>query len=187
VQELLERERELTAIERALAAARAGAGIALALRGPAGVGKSALVEYACERAAGSRHQVAHVGGEPADLADSFAYVHALFWLAVALSEHRPLVIAVDDAQWIDLASLRFVAHMAAHAGGLPIAVLVAIRSGEEAADPQLLGELERIAQPLLEPRELSADAVHELLRRRFGDDADRLTGALFDSTRETRC
>jgi hypothetical protein len=48
---LLGREAECAAVDRLLADARAGAGGALVVRGEAGIGKSALLDYARQRAA----------------------------------------------------------------------------------------------------------------------------------------
>ncbi len=47
------------------------------------------------------------GADGADgaAADSlFSGVHGLYWLAANLSERRPLVVALDDAQWADAES-----------------------------------------------------------------------------------
>jgi predicted ATPase len=44
-----------------------------------------------------------VGGEDA----SFAILHALYRLTVRLAEQTPLLLAVDDLQWCDEPSLRW--------------------------------------------------------------------------------
>jgi len=51
---LLGRERECERIDCALDRARSGAATAIAIRGEAGVGKTSLLDYACERAAGMK-------------------------------------------------------------------------------------------------------------------------------------
>ena len=38
-------------------------------------------------------------------------LHKLWWVAAELSAERPLLITVDDAQWADLPSLRFLAYL----------------------------------------------------------------------------
>ncbi len=43
--------------------------------------------------------------------DAFALVHGLYWLALNLAEERPLLISIDDLQWSDEASLRWVAYL----------------------------------------------------------------------------
>jgi hypothetical protein len=51
---LLGRRRECAALDRLVADARAGSSRALVVRGDAGVGKSALLEYLARRASGAR-------------------------------------------------------------------------------------------------------------------------------------
>ena len=41
-----------------------------------------------------------------------ARMHALWWVAADLSSDRPLLITVDDAQWADDPSVRFLAYLA---------------------------------------------------------------------------
>ncbi|HXZ72484.1 MAG TPA: ATP-binding protein, partial [Streptosporangiaceae bacterium] len=69
----------------------------------------------------------------------YATTHGLYWLAANLAARRPLVIAVDDAHWADAPSLRWLTHLAARIDGLPIALLLAVRSGPD--EPAVLDEL----------------------------------------------
>ena len=56
---------------------------------------------------------AALGVVPADAAQSeFAVLHGLYWLVANLSDERPTLIVVDDAQWGDVASLRFLSESA---------------------------------------------------------------------------
>jgi DNA-binding CsgD family transcriptional regulator len=64
--------------------------------------------------------------------------HALFWLTVNVARQAPLVLVIDDLQWVDPPSLRWLAHLARRLDGLPIAVLAAVCGGEPAAEPGLL-------------------------------------------------
>jgi DNA-binding CsgD family transcriptional regulator len=78
-----------------------------------------------------------------DPAPSFPLMHGLFWLVADLAERSPLLIAIDDAQWSDPLSLRFLAYLAARMEELPIALVLTIRS-DEAPEPDaedLLGQL----------------------------------------------
>lgn len=59
-------------------------------------------------------------------------VAALALLRLAAAE-TPLVLLVDDAHWLDAASAECVGFAARRLAGLPIAMLVAIRDGEEVA------------------------------------------------------
>ena len=61
---------------------------------------------------------------PAAIAGVF---HGLYWLCADLSEHRPLLLAVDDAHWADEASLRFLAHMSRRISDLPVLLLLGCR------------------------------------------------------------
>src|ERR671933_31922 len=51
-------------------------------------------------------------GEGAVTDTSFAVLHGLYWLAANLATARPLLIAVDDAHWADVPSLRCLAYLA---------------------------------------------------------------------------
>ncbi|MET0789203.1 MAG: BTAD domain-containing putative transcriptional regulator, partial [Cellulomonas sp.] len=52
-----------------------------------------------------------VAGIDATDSGSFAVLHGLYWLTVNLASTGPLVICVDDIQWCDSASLRYLAYL----------------------------------------------------------------------------
>ncbi len=103
---------------------------------------------------------------PGDVAGSA--LHGLYWLTSNLAERRPLVIAVDDAQWADSASLRFLLYLAQRASDLPLALIIAARPEEPSAELVALRSLalrgRRIA---LLP--LSQDGSRRLTARSLGD------------------
>ncbi len=111
-------------------------------------------------------------GEPA--ADpSFASLHGLYWLTLNLSEHGPLLLAVDDLHWCDPPSLRFLAYLRRRLEGLPILVVCGLRSSRLERHPTLLGEI--AGDPLtvaVRPRPLSAPAVSDLVRERLQELPD---------------
>ena len=72
---LLGRRSETESLDRLLEAVRAGESRALAIRGDPGVGKTALLEYVVERAAGCR--VARAAGVQAEMELAFAGLHQL--------------------------------------------------------------------------------------------------------------
>jgi AAA ATPase domain len=74
---LVGRERECTPIERLLANAREGLSGSLVVRGEAGLGKTALLGYAADRASGMR--VLRVTGVQAEYDLAFAGLHAMLW------------------------------------------------------------------------------------------------------------
>ena len=72
------------------------------LAGPARAGASAL------------------GLEPGNSPVSdFAAVHGLYWLCVNLAERTPLLLTVDDLQWVDRPSLSWLAISRAARRGVP--------------------------------------------------------------------
>jgi AAA ATPase domain len=145
---LLDRERELAAIGALIEAAREGTGGVVVVEGPAGIGKTRLLEEAARtagaagtgvlRARGSEFEagmafgvarqlfepllraasagerealldgVARVGARALGMvageapADGFAAMHGLFWLCANRAERGPVVLVVDDAQWVDV-------------------------------------------------------------------------------------
>jgi AAA ATPase domain len=72
---LLNRETERAALDGLLEDLRSGRGRALVVRGEAGVGKSALLEYAAGAAAGMR--VTRAAGVESEMELAFASVHQL--------------------------------------------------------------------------------------------------------------
>jgi len=112
----------------------------------------------------------------------YATTHGLYWLAANLAARRPLVIAVDDAHWADAPSLRWLAHLAARIDGLPIALLLAVRSGPD--EPGLIDELRACPQCAPLPlRPLGREATAALVRERLGGSADaELCRACHDRT-----
>jgi len=95
-----------------------------------------------------------------------AAVHGLYWLTVNLAGRRPLLVTVDDVQWADVGSLRWLAYLARRLEGLPVLVVATVRSGEVGGAPTLLADLlaaggwERVR-----PAPLGEDAAADLVRR----------------------
>ena len=50
---------------------------------------------------------------------SFAVLHGLYWLTVNLTSDGPLLLSIDDVQWCDRGSLRFLAYLVKRIEGLP--------------------------------------------------------------------
>ena len=159
------RSEQLAAIGRLLGGMRSGRAGALVLRGEAGIGKTALLEAAADKAAGAR--VLRVAGVESEAELPFAALHALlrpaldqigalpgrqaaalrgaFGLAeetvtdrflvglgvlslvAELAEDRPVLVLVDDAQWVDRASADALVFAARRLQAERAAVLVAAR------------------------------------------------------------
>ncbi|HEY1276682.1 MAG TPA: AAA family ATPase [Thermoleophilaceae bacterium] len=115
---------------------------------------------------------------------SFAVLHGLFWFSLNLAEERPLLLAIDDLQWCDTPSLRFVAYLARRLEGVPILIAATQRSTDPGTDPALLAEIAH--DPLtvaVHPGALSSAGVHEVVRARLGDEAaEGFSEACHDST-----
>src|SRR4051812_4844640 len=169
---LLGRRSESAMLDRLLEVVRAGESRALVMRGEAGVGKTALLEYVAERATGCR--VAQAAGVQAEMELAFAGLHQLcapmldrlerlpgpqrdalgsaFGLAAGrapdrflvglavlsllaeVSDERPLVCLVDDAQWLDRASAQALAFVARRLVAESVGVVFAVRTGGEERD-----------------------------------------------------
>ncbi|SOE02191.1 BTAD domain-containing putative transcriptional regulator [Blastococcus haudaquaticus] len=100
---------------------------------------------------------------------SFAVLHGLYWLAVNLSADGPLVLAVDDLQWCDSASLRWLAYLVRRLDAVPVLVVGTVRTGEQHPDEQLLTELSlEPAAVVVRPAPLSPGAIADLVERRLG-------------------
>ena len=152
---LIGREDELARVTALVAAASAGAGGFALIEGPAGIGKSALLEAAAA-AAVERHrgrvlrgraweeggappywpwqEIATAGGWPitwADQADPFQlYAEVLAAARAAAADAGLLVLVVDDLHAADDDTLRLTRYLARGVAEAPIALLAAARPGD---------------------------------------------------------
>src|SRR5215472_15336170 len=104
----------------------------------------------------------------------FAALHSLYWLVVNIADQAPVLVLVDDCQWADRDSLRFLAYLAQRIEGLPVTMLLTVRppdaDGDEAV--ALWAQLaSRPAAAALYPRPLSESAAVTLAREHLGDEA----------------
>ncbi|HYZ29487.1 MAG TPA: AAA family ATPase [Thermoleophilaceae bacterium] len=222
-----ERESEKAALERSLVEAKASRGSLTLIEGPAGIGKTRLLELARERAEAEGMAVLAARGGELERDFSFGVVrqllertlpageserrrrltagaaslaapvfdqrfeaaegpvpthgvlHGLYWLTANVAEEAPLLIAVDDLQWVDAPSLRFLLHLARRLEGLPIALVVSRRRDGESEAPGLVDELAlELRTAPIRPAPLSTDAVAGMLFEAFGDQSrGELAGA----------
>ncbi|HEX7263762.1 MAG TPA: AAA family ATPase [Candidatus Dormibacteraeota bacterium] len=193
---LLGRERELIAIDQALAAARLGKSARLVIRGEPGIGKTALLDYAVEHAASMTvltargvefeadvpfaglNELLHpaldrldrlppfhadalrssLGLGPRIEPDRLIIGAAVLGLISAYADEAPLLLTIDDAQWLDRASAEAIGFAARRLVADPVAVIIAVREGEES--PLLAAGL-----PELRPAGLNREWAAELLSR----------------------
>lgn len=226
--EVLERERELAALDAHLEAARAGQGRVVLVEGPQGIGKTTLLTAMRARhatgvrwivARGSEQERDHAFGvvrqllEPVLAEDGggllhgaaalsrtvlapgepwvwgrgdggFAGLHGLFWLVHNLAEREPLAVCVDDLQWVDAPSLRFLDYLAVRLEGLPVLALLATRAGDATLT---IGPIARLAaHPDVHPLPLSplgSGAVARWLELELGPAASpELAAACAEAT-----
>ena len=215
-QTLLERDGELGRFEQALEEAAAGRGSLLLLEGPAGIGKTSLLDAARERA--EERKIRVLAARATEIERDYPYgairqlveplmrtasaaerdswlagtaapaaavlgiapagsstpepgagtLHALNWLFGNLADEGPCLLLLDDAQWADQDSLRFLGFLSPRLRELPVLAIVAARA--EASD--VLADLAATAsdpgsRPIV-PAALSAAATEALLAQRYG-------------------
>src|SRR3954451_14767522 len=151
-------------------ATRMGAGIAFALARwllePAVRATPAVLQVGW-----ARHARPLFEGEARGDGDQRSLVEGLVALVAEL--HRtsgPLALSVDDAQWGDPPSLRFLEELAARCEHIGIVVAVAIGTGQGEGDGPSLPRLAATAGPReFSPAPLSAGAVRDLVCERLPD------------------
>ena len=215
---LLEREGELAELRNALTLAHEGRGRVVLIEAPAGLGKTSLLQEACDSAAeagfaclraratelerdfayGCVRQLldpvvakvseaerdrlfagaaalsqplfapSRVVDAPPSSDSAFSMLHGLYWLLNNLTDDDAVALTVDDVQWSDTESLRFLNYVAPRLDGLRVAVLASARSGEHVID------LARLAAgpetTVLRPRPLSTGGIVRLCERRLGTE-----------------
>ena len=104
---------------------------------------------------------------------AYATLQGLYWLLFNLSRRGPLTLVVDDAQWADTPSLRFLNFLVARMDELCVALLVAWRTAEPGAEREELVTLScRPDTVAVRPGPLSAEAVAQLVCDVLGNAPD---------------
>jgi DNA-binding CsgD family transcriptional regulator len=210
---LLERSSELETLALRLDASRGGQGQLVVVTGPAGIGKTSLLN-ASAGSARANCEVLRAQADPVSAEASFAVVrellegatrkahdgiwqgaaerarpvfvssesdaldrdraasvlYGLYWLVAGLAESRPLVLVLDDAHWLDAASLRFVAYLAMRLASLPVLFLLGARSGEGRSEA-LMQVAAGVGGTVLRPAPLGPGAVSALIDEALGPEA----------------
>ncbi|WP_316527795.1 helix-turn-helix transcriptional regulator [Kitasatospora brasiliensis] len=165
---LVERDAETAALRAAVAGLRSGRPAVIAVEGLPGTGRSALLRYAAAAALDAGLAAACADGTPAETDRPFGIVSQLLARLGAddaddpadgplprscrafltAARERPLLVAVDDVQWADPDSRRWLETLARRTRGAPLVLLVAGTPGSVPA--ALPGTAARLA-----PRPLS--------------------------------
>ena len=180
------RDAECEVLDAILADIRGGTSRALVLKGDAGVGKTALIDYLVAGARGCR--VARASGVESEMELAFAGLYQLcgpfaerldqlpapqgdalgtafglrsngvpdrfrvglatLTLLSGAAEEQPLVCVVDDAQWLDFASMQTLAFVARRLAAESVALVFAVR--EALDDHSLDGVTELVVRGLAE-------------------------------------
>lgn len=110
--------------------------------------------------------------QPPD-AQGYALIHALFWLtsnivAPPSGGRAPLVLLVDDVEWADASSLRFLNYLAERVGDLPVLLVLALRPGEGVIPDSALRGLRSASEAaVLRPKALSDTGVATVVEEYF--------------------
>ncbi|MEV8605020.1 AAA family ATPase [Streptomyces griseoviridis] len=123
----------------------------------------------------ARHVLADDAASPgADqaIAATEAVLHGLFSLIANVSTENRLLILVDDLQWSDVPSLRWLTYLAKRLHGLRAVIVCALRDGDPRTHHTLIREVRDAATQTLRPASLSLTAAHTLVRERFGEPGD---------------
>ena len=182
--ELRGRRSECDRLTGLVAGVHAGHSQVLVLRGEAGIGKTALLEFLVDRAAGCR--VARAAGVASEMELAYAVLHelcapyldrmrglpvpqqdalgtafgmraggtpdrfvvglAVLNLLCEVAEEMPLICVVDDAQWLDQASVQTLEFVARRLGAESMGMVFAVRSTD--AVPRLAGLPELVVRGL---------------------------------------
>lgn len=106
-------------------------------------------------------------GMDSGIETSEATLHGLrSWLA-GLCEETPLLILVDDLQWADVPSLRWLAYLAKRLHGLRIVLVCTLREGDPWSRYSLVREVTEYADQTLTPAPLSLNATRVMIEEQF--------------------
>ena len=118
----------------------AGFGVVRELYGPGVAGHSTTEDVL---AGAAKLATPLFGGDMAALAalDAAALNHGLYWLTANLVAERPVLLVVDDVQWADVASLRYLEYLAVRIESLGCVLALAWRPGEPDGDEAFAGRI----------------------------------------------
>ncbi|MFI0777610.1 AAA family ATPase [Streptomyces sp. NPDC021212] len=110
--------------------------------------------------------------ECGSVAQTESVLNGLRSLLADVGAGNPLLILVDDLQWVDAPSLRWLAYLVRRLHGLGAVLVCALRDGDPGARQLTLREITDSAHRVLRPAPLSLGAVKEMILDRFGEPGD---------------
>jgi DNA-binding CsgD family transcriptional regulator len=188
---LLGRDAELQTLTACLAGARQGSAAVAVLEGPAGIGKTRLVNevivraegdgFRCLRAAceenlgrpfGPLLDALGAGAAPASGLSEYRLVEELSDRLERLSSTAPLLLAVDDLQWADRSTLTTIRRAARRLALRPVTIVAAVRSEHPPGVAGAVDDLLRLGAVHVRlgglPEEAAVRLVGELTSREPG-------------------
>ena len=115
----------------------------------------------------------HLAGEPlSDDEVDHAVRRNLVSLGRKVTIDKPLLVLVDDLQWVDDQSLRMLDVLAQWIGYMPAVLVVTVREGNPLADRTAVAALMAKAAHRLQPRPLTREGSAALLRSRLGQECE---------------
>ncbi len=176
--DLVERANARENLGRVVDALAGGAGSVLVVRGPVGHGKSTLLARAASMAADAGITVRRFRSTPAERTHAWGGVRELLGRAAEgpadaatlaalhdeLALAAPVLLVVDDVQWLDPPTLRWLHYVGRRVDQRPVALVLSCRPGPPAPD---LAELLALGQTIdLAP--FTRQGTADLITRRLG-------------------
>ncbi|MEC3975557.1 AAA family ATPase [Amycolatopsis sp. H20-H5] len=112
-----------------------------------------------------------------------AVILGLGALVEHMSDDGPVVVLIDDLQWVDEPSLRWLAHLVSRLSELPVLVVVTERQGDPRAAGWLVTQVSGAAAHTLQPNPLSLSGTRAFIVQEMGEAAqEEFVAACHDTT-----
>ncbi|MCM2422656.1 LuxR family transcriptional regulator [Streptomyces sp. RKAG293] len=109
----------------------------------------------------------YIGAPPVSGHDE-ELLHGLYWLAVNLTANGRLLLVIDDLQWADTHSLRWLHFLLRRADNLPLVLLASLTPEPVSDDADTTGAVARLFRRRLALQPLDEDAVASAVEHALG-------------------
>ncbi|MGP3983985.1 AAA family ATPase [Streptomyces sp. KR80] len=106
-----------------------------------------------------------VDARPSGAEPSLAELRALHRALAAIAADSPVLVAIDDLQWVDPQSLRWLSTLPQRIEQAGIAVIATVCNGEPCSDAAVLDDVLAVSATELRPADLSLSAATDLFER----------------------